>query len=257
MLIETMRPKVSEPLRSARPLVVQSNRLSGRLLLDRLAHRVVMLGGVTVVASILAIFFVIASEVYPLFEKPTATLEATIPITSTSSAFAMGVDEYREVAFVVSENGFRFVSVRDGSPVEARLPAERNSQKISGVSTLGRGPFAIGQVNGFVLPAEVRFNVTYPDGERKIEPEVVLGDPIQISATGQPVQTLAHVVTPVGSITAALVGPKQVAIATVTIRKALVGKGKKAFALVTEKPPSRSIIEKFVRQSVVRGLHAT
>ena len=57
----------------ARPLVVSRARTSRRILLDRWASRLVVVGGIVIIAGILAILFVIAAEVYPLFKAPTAT----------------------------------------------------------------------------------------------------------------------------------------------------------------------------------------
>ena len=67
---------------------------SRRILLDRLSSRLVVLGGIIVIASVLAILFVIAAEVYPLFKKPTARV-ASSHGTATAPDFgdAIGVDE--------------------------------------------------------------------------------------------------------------------------------------------------------------------
>ncbi|PYO57079.1 MAG: hypothetical protein DMD83_11095, partial [Candidatus Rokuibacteriota bacterium] len=51
----------------ARSLSVSRARTGRRILLDSWASRFVVVGGVVIIASILAILFVIAAEVYPLF----------------------------------------------------------------------------------------------------------------------------------------------------------------------------------------------
>ena len=56
----------------ARPLVVSRARTLRRILLDRWASRLVILGGLIIIASILAILVVILGEVWPLFRPPTA-----------------------------------------------------------------------------------------------------------------------------------------------------------------------------------------
>ena len=61
----------------ARPLSVNRARTARRIVLDRWAARVVVVGGIIVIASILAILFVIAIEVYPLFKPASATLAGT------------------------------------------------------------------------------------------------------------------------------------------------------------------------------------
>ena len=57
---------------AARPLVVSRARTARRILLDRWASRLVVLGGIVIIASILAILFVIVGEVWPLFRPPWA-----------------------------------------------------------------------------------------------------------------------------------------------------------------------------------------
>lgn len=86
-----------------------------RLLLDRLARWIVTLGGAAIIVSILAILFVIAAGVYPLFRKPTAVPLEAITTTLDSAPLAVGVDEYREIVYVVTASGVQFVSVKDGT----------------------------------------------------------------------------------------------------------------------------------------------
>ncbi|MGH7365820.1 MAG: hypothetical protein ACREK9_05365, partial [Candidatus Rokuibacteriota bacterium] len=62
------------PAAPARPLDVSKARTARRIVADRWASRLVVVGGIVIIASILAILFVIAAEVYPLFKLPTAEL---------------------------------------------------------------------------------------------------------------------------------------------------------------------------------------
>ncbi len=97
-----------EPVRPARPLVVSRARTARRIVADRWASRLVVSGGIIIIASILAILFVIAAEVYPLFKKPTVEFLATrSPATATPPApgVAAGVDEYREVGYTIGAAG--------------------------------------------------------------------------------------------------------------------------------------------------------
>ena len=78
---------------------VSRARTNRRIVLDRWASRLVILGGVIIIASILAILFVIVGEVWPLFRKPTATPAGTyaVPDATLASGLAggdaVGVDE--------------------------------------------------------------------------------------------------------------------------------------------------------------------
>src|SRR5262245_4073287 len=70
--------KMGGPGMPARPVAVSKAQVRRRLLVDRLAQRLVTLGGVAIIASILAILLVIVAEVYPLFGKPVATAVGAI-----------------------------------------------------------------------------------------------------------------------------------------------------------------------------------
>ncbi|HEU5319395.1 MAG TPA: ABC transporter permease, partial [Methylomirabilota bacterium] len=71
---ETLR--AGGPGSPARPLVVSRARTNRRIVLDRWASRLVVVGGLVIVASILAILVVITAQVYPLFRPPSATAGA-------------------------------------------------------------------------------------------------------------------------------------------------------------------------------------
>jgi len=207
----------------ARKLTLPKARVSRRLVVDRLARRLVALGGVAIIASILAILFVIAAEVYPLVKKPTATLVGVVSTTTAAVPMAVGVDEYREVAYLVANDGITFVSLEDGSVLSSPVLMKENGATIISVSALGRGPFAVGLSDGRVIPAEVIFNVSYPQGKRQVEPDLVVEAPIVVDPDGRPVRQLAYVVTPSGPFTAAVVGPRDVVLIAIQERRALIG----------------------------------
>ncbi len=70
----------------ARPLVVSRARTSRRIFLDRFAARTVVLGGIVIISAILAILFVIAAEVWPLFRPPRVVALERLSAGSTSTA---------------------------------------------------------------------------------------------------------------------------------------------------------------------------
>src|SRR3989442_6363800 len=90
---------------------ISRTRTSRRIVLDRWASRLVILGGAIIIASILAILFVIVGEVWPLFRKPTATPAGTYAVPDAMLASgpagggAGGAGEYRAIAFAVTHGG--------------------------------------------------------------------------------------------------------------------------------------------------------
>ena len=223
----------------ARPVTLPREQVSRRLLVDRLARRLVGLGGVAIIASILAILFVIAAEVYPLFRGPTATQVATFPAGIRAAPLAVGVDEYREVAYVVTRTGLQLVSLKEERPLPTpRLPGLGSASVVS-ASTPRRGQLVLGLSDGRVLPVEVRFNVSFPAGQRQVDPELSAAEPLTADPDGRPVRLVAQVAAPGGPITGAVRGPKDLVLVLVTERKALIGpttkeESRRAFALPVE-----------------------
>lgn len=213
----------AEPHQAARLLSTTTSRVARRLRVDRFAGRLVTLGGVTIIFSILAIFIVIAAEVYPLLKKPTATLVGTVPAGTDASVLAVGVDEYREIAYLITEGGIHFTALKEGAAPPPIVPKGLNGARIVGTSLLGRGPFALGLSDGRVIPAEMTFSVSFPDGQRRVDAAFIEGDSITTDSGARPVTQLAHVSAPNGPITAAVVSPKEIVLLAVTATKALIG----------------------------------
>ncbi|MGH7411432.1 MAG: ABC transporter permease subunit, partial [Candidatus Methylomirabilis sp.] len=206
-----------------RLITTTPERVTRRLRVDRLTRRLVKLGGVAIIASILAILIVIVAEVYPLLKKPTATLVGTIAASSGSPPLAVGVDEYREIAYLVTASGVQFLSIKDGTSLTPSSLAGLKGAMVAGTSPPRRGPFVLGLSDGRVIPAEVKFSVSYPERRRRVEAELAVGDPIVADPDRRPITRLARVVAPAGPIIAAAVGPKELVLLTVKETKALIG----------------------------------
>jgi phosphate transport system permease protein len=219
--VEAIRP--TGPVTPVPSLAVSPAKGKRRLFVDRLAARLVTLGGVIIIASILAILLVIAVEVYPLFEKPLATAGRTLAVPVDSAPLAVGIDEYREVAYLVTTAGVQFVSAVDGKPMPLAPLADLGDARVTGTSALGHGPFALGLSDGRVIPAEVRFTVAYPDGQRRVTPELIASPPIVVDPGGSAVRRLAYAAPEGAPMAAAAVGARELAFVSVRERKALVG----------------------------------
>jgi phosphate transport system permease protein len=215
--------KVGDPVPSARPIDTPRARVSRRLRVDRLARRFVTLGGVAIIMAILAIFFVIAAEVYPLLMEPTATHVRTVATAITSPPLAVGVDEYREISYVATASGVEFFSLIDGHLMASPALQALNGAQVVGVSSLGRGPFALGLSDGRIIPAEAKFLVTYPEGIRDVVPDLVVAEPIRVDPQGQPIRLVTYTVSPSGPIAAAVVGPQALTVVSIKERRALIG----------------------------------
>jgi phosphate transport system permease protein len=233
------------PGASARPLVVSRARTSRRLLIDRWASRLVMVGGIVIIASILAILFVIGAEVYPLFKTPTAVLVGRYAPPPSASApspapgGSLGVDEYREIAYEVTAGGsleFRSLTAAP-SPPPVPIPG-LDGARVTAVAALGAGRYAIGTSDGRTVPMEVTLDAVFQDGKRRVVPEPIFGPPATVDPDGRrPVMRLAAAMPSSGALAVAQLGPDELAIQSVVEKKALVGESRRDESLQTIRVP--------------------
>jgi phosphate transport system permease protein len=187
----------------------------------------VVLGGIIIVASILAILIVIAAEVYPLFTPPAASMVKVhaVPLPGESApGEAIGVDEYREVGYVISRRGtVEFVPLRGERLLPPAAVADLGGASITG-ATGTPGTHLLGTSDGRVVPVRVTFETAFDSGVRTVNPVAEFGaarslDPERRRAIG----ALAFAETKAGPITAARVGPTEVILLAVVEKKGLIG----------------------------------
>ena len=219
------------PGAAARPRVPSPTRMSRRIRADRWASRVVVSGGILVIASILAILFVIVAEVYPLFRPPTMTLLRRYPVTdaagvwSLSGGEGLGVDEYREIAFATDRSGVvRLLSLKDGRALPSVPVPGLDGAQVTAVADAGRSRYVLGTSDGRTIPLDIRFEVSFPEGQRTVTPHVVFGEPSGLDPEQKrPIRNVAHAAAEARPLTVAQVGPTELIVRTVVERKALIG----------------------------------
>jgi phosphate transport system permease protein len=209
-------------------LVVTRARTSRRLLLDRIASRVVVLGGLLVIASVLAILFVIVGEVWPLFRPASAVRFESVGFSDAPAAGrSTGVDEYREIAYAVTEGGMlQFVPLRVPGGYPPVPIAGLDGARVTATAAAGPGRLLVGTSDGRVIPLEVKYEVAFKDGKRVLTPGQQFGEASRLDRQGRrALIRLAGAAPDSGAVTAAQVGPAAIIVQTVVERKALVGSG--------------------------------
>jgi phosphate transport system permease protein len=212
----------------ARPLAVSRARTGRRILLDRFATRAVVLGGAIIIASILAILFVIVGEIVPLFRSPEARYLGVHrprgPGAAPAESTGLGVDEYREFAYRVTAGGaLEFVPLRSPGPARATpIPGLDRAHVTAVVLTEGER-YLIGTSDSRVTRADVKFAVSFDRGQRVVEPRVEFGEPVVLDQQQRPVRRLAFAEGGEGSITVGQVGPTNLVVLRVVERTSLAG----------------------------------
>ncbi len=217
------------PAAKAGPLVVSRARTARRIMIDRWASRGVVLGGVTIIASILAILVVIVAEVYPMFRPATAILVDAHRVSGATGfvpAAPLGVDEYREVAYRVTADGLVDLLPLRSHTTLAPVPLPGlDGASVSAVAETGMGSrYLVGTSDGRVIPFEMKFEITYPDGKRTVTPAPEFGAPLPLDpGVKAPVLRLAFAEPADGPRIAGQLGARELAVLAVTEQKSLVG----------------------------------
>jgi phosphate transport system permease protein len=215
----------TEALRG-RALAVSRARTARRILIDRWASRLVVLGGIVIIASILAILVVILAEVWPLFRAPSAErLGQEVTAAVPAPGDALGVDEYREIAYTIGPDGLvRFVPLRvSGSYPDLPVPGLEGA-RVTSVAETGRGQHVLATSDGRVVPLEVKFQIEFKDAGRVLTPHAQAGAPTALDPDGKrAVLRLTAAATGTGPLLVGQVGGRDLVIQSVVEKKALIG----------------------------------
>jgi phosphate transport system permease protein len=211
----------------ARPLAVSRARTDRRILTDRWASRLVVVGGIVIIACILAILFVIAVEVYPLFKPPTATFVgnygAAAPGRAPAPGDAIGVDEYREIAYTVTSGGsLDLTSLKGGPALPAVAVPGLSGATVTSVAAFGKTRL-LGTSDGRLIPLDLKFDLAFRDGKRVVTAAPGFGEPTSLDPKARAVRRIAAGGADAGSVTIAQVGPEALVVLSVVEKKALIG----------------------------------
>ena len=144
---------------------------------------------------------------------------------------SIGVDEYREVAFAVTRNGAVALAALDGNGKRSLPPVTAPSLGTATVTTVSapaKGGYLLGTSDGRVIPLEVKFDVTFPNGERTVTPRPEFGAAASLDPERKrAIVRLGHASTASGPLTVAQVGPTELLVHKVIEKKALIGGARK------------------------------
>ena len=192
-----MSESSSNPNSPARTLTSKMNR--SRAIKNRITSISMGIGGISVILSIVLIFFYLAYVVYPLFLS--AEMEKTtsypLPAANQGKTLHLAIEEQNRIAVRFTKQAKTiFFNVATGDIVEnidIELPAKT---KISSFTTsrLAKGFVAFGLNNGQVVFAQHKYKTRYLEEGKKIIPSLVypLGEnPIEMDNTGK--HALTHI----------------------------------------------------------------
>jgi phosphate transport system permease protein len=177
------------PRDSAAPAAQMQQRRIRRsvYIYDKLARSVVSLGGLAVIAAVLAICFYLVSAALPLFHSGKVAPGPTAKLAGEAAPIALAVDEYRgSIALLAADGALRLTELGTGALIEERavLPPGRTPTAWSFEEH--RGLVAIGYDDGSIQLGKLEFASRFPTPEELSEEQrrIPIGSSIPFRGTG-------------------------------------------------------------------------
>lgn len=167
--------QAAEAAASAGAYAEPARHLRWRHLKDGLARRLVGIGGVAVLGSLLLIFVYLLVEVLPLFAPARADVRAEFRAPGDAAAtLHLAVEEQSEIGLRVSASGeATFFDLATGAVREQhRLPAGEQGLATVVPVAVDKDELAAGLADGSVLLFKHSYAVSYPDDKRVIDPSL-------------------------------------------------------------------------------------
>ncbi len=179
----------------ARTLATKMDR--SRAIKNRITSVSMAVGGISVIMSIVLIFFYLAYVVYPLFLS--AEMEKTtsypLPAATQGKTLHLAIEEQNRIAVRFTEQAKAiFFNTKTGDVVEninIALPAKTTISSFT-TSRLAKGFIAFGLSNGQAIFAQHKYKTRYLPEGKKIIPSLIypLGEnPIEMDSSGKHVLT--------------------------------------------------------------------
>lgn len=236
--------------------------LKRRKLTDRAAHWIITLGGAATVFVVLALFFFIFLEVYPLFLGAKVSKENTY--TLHGKAVSIGGDNHQEVAFAVYNDGnIEFISLLDGKvfkkytlaglngpsiipPDATNLPSRSHHlQKRNYITSVSKDHerLALGTSDGRILTVSVNFSESFENGKRTILPEISEAETVIVNNEGKGLNYITSRGDESATITAVYTEGGKLVIISSEVERTLFGEGE------------RKVIKKDITDLVIQQEH--
>ena len=200
---ESLTPVEDAAKQDASFLALEENqsRIRRKKITDKAAAILITGGGCAIILSIAAILWVIVAETYPLWKSPSAEwvalpgeLKGLESATSHTEVLALGVDEYREIAYTITDFGVvEFRSLPGQRPVSRHVIQGLKGHSITSIDyhNLSHSA-AIGTAAGVVVPIEISFAIAYKGNTRVSTPLVIEGKPVILDPERRVITDLSY-----------------------------------------------------------------
>ena len=144
---------------------------------DRIAGRAITLGGMLVIAAVIAIILLIIRVALPMFMPAKAQLAHRLPAVGADEQLAVGIDDYQEAAFVLDRQGrFTFTHPAAGTVITViEAGGDQPPRLVQAIEPYRNDTFNLLWQDQSLTVARVVFTPRFDDaGKRTIVPEVAI-----------------------------------------------------------------------------------
>lgn len=159
-------------------MTISARTVDARQIKNTLARWFISAGGVSVLFTLVLIFMYLVYVVKPVFESATIEPVASIPVTSISKALAVGVDEQKQVAFHITDDGninFYQAQTNEHHQANELLLTQTllaDGEVIKEVFATNINQYIILLTNGSVRVIQPTFKVSFVVDERTVTPTI-------------------------------------------------------------------------------------
>ncbi len=166
------------------------------LLIDRSMNWFIKIGGIGIIAAVLAIAVFIIAQVIPLFRGASVTAQPGASEIDLRTVFAgedtpavLGLDEWAERPFVLTRNGNLVFTPAAGA--EKPLPITNGHRVTASVYDIDRQRVALGFADGGVMSFKVVYTPEYPNGKRVVTSKVEKVATFPLAPAGSEIRSIA------------------------------------------------------------------
>lgn len=166
----------NDPAELGTKLELENRYRRWRTIKDRVFGATMAIGGVSVIITIVMIFFYLFYVVFPMLGSATVEPGASYNLPSKDSEIAhLSLDEYSEVGFTISRTGTStFFDAQTGEVLESRRIGSTEDQR---VVAIGSGDpihrsVVLAFENNTAIIVRPNYAVSYPNDKRKITPSL-------------------------------------------------------------------------------------
>ena len=142
---------------------------------DRIATRIITLGGLLVIASVIAILVLIVRVAVPLFQPARANIIYQFPLAAGSEpVLAMGVDEYQETGYTLNDRGlFTFYNLAQGAAFLTLDAVAGKKVPLQSIELHKNNQYTLLWADNSISMTEVSFRFLFDqEGKRTVRPEI-------------------------------------------------------------------------------------